>query len=130
MSTPRIVVTGIGASTPIGGTAPETWSALLQGVSGTHALEYDWVEKYQLPVKLAAEARRPPTPCSSAPSRIVSTRRRSSPSWRHGGVGGRRRPDVEPERFGVDFATGIGGLQTTLTAGTSSRRRGPAASCR
>src|SRR6478609_1436663 len=56
MSTPRIVVTGIGASTPIGGTAPETWSALLQGVSGTHALEYDWVEKYQLPVHFAAEA--------------------------------------------------------------------------
>jgi 3-oxoacyl-[acyl-carrier-protein] synthase II len=56
MSTPRIVVTGIGATTPIGGTAPETWSALLQGVSGTHALEYDWVEKYQLPVHFAAEA--------------------------------------------------------------------------
>lgn len=41
----KIVVTGIGASSPIGGTARETWDALLAGVSGAKTLEYDWVEK-------------------------------------------------------------------------------------
>ena len=38
MSNSRIVVTGIGASSPLGGTAPESWSALLDGVSGTRTL--------------------------------------------------------------------------------------------
>ena len=62
MSNSRIVVTGIGASSPLGGTAPESWSALLDGVSGARTLEYDWVEKYQLPVTFAAEAKvRPDT---------------------------------------------------------------------
>ncbi|MDF2555214.1 MAG: beta-ketoacyl-[acyl-carrier-protein] synthase, partial [Microbacterium sp.] len=56
MSTSRIVVTGIGASTPIGGTAPESWSALLGGASGARTLEHEWVEKYGLPVTFAAEA--------------------------------------------------------------------------
>ena len=53
----KIVVTGIGASSPIGGTARETWDALLAGVSGAKTLEYDWVEKYDLPVQFAAEAK-------------------------------------------------------------------------
>src|SRR3546814_1615265 len=62
MSTSRIGVTGIGASSPIGGTAPESWSALLAGESGARSLEHDWVEQYQLPVTFAAEARvRPDT---------------------------------------------------------------------
>ena len=62
MSIPRIVVTGIGASSPIGGTAPESWSALLDGASGARTLEYDWVEQYNLPVTFAAQAKvRPDT---------------------------------------------------------------------
>ena len=34
MSRTRIVVTGIGASTPLGGDAPTTWAAMLDGQSG------------------------------------------------------------------------------------------------
>ncbi len=56
MSTSRIVVTGIGASSPLGGTAAESWSALLNGESGTRTLEHDWVQEYALPVTFAAEA--------------------------------------------------------------------------
>jgi len=56
MSTSRIVVTGIGASSPIGGTAAESWSALLAGTSGASTLDYDWVAQYDLPVTFAAEA--------------------------------------------------------------------------
>ena len=52
--TKRIVVTGIGASSPIGGTAPESWAALLAGESGSSTLEHDWVEQYNLPVTFAA----------------------------------------------------------------------------
>ena len=55
--TKKIVVTGIGASSPLGGTAPESWAALLAGESGTHKLTHEWVEQYELPVQIAAEAK-------------------------------------------------------------------------
>ncbi len=41
--TKRIVVTGIGASSPLGGTAQDTWTALLAGESGANSLAQDWV---------------------------------------------------------------------------------------
>ena len=126
MSTPRIVVTGIGASTPLGGTAPESWSALLGGTSGTHTLEYDWVEEYQIPVTFAAEATvRPDTVLDrpvanrldpSAQFALVAAQE----AWADAG-----KPEVDPERFGVDFATGIGGLQTTLAAWDVLKTKGP-----
>lgn len=126
MSTPRIVVTGIGASTPLGGTAPETWSALLSGASGAHTLEHEWVEKYQLPVTFAAEALvRPETVLErpvanrldpSAQFALIAAKE----AWLDAG-----EPDVEPERLGVDFATGIGGLQTTLAGWDILKEKGP-----
>ena len=39
-----VVVTGIGATTPLGGTAPETWQAMLDGTSGVKALDAPWVD--------------------------------------------------------------------------------------
>ena len=126
MSTPRIVVTGIGASTPIGGTAPESWSALLDGASGTHSLQQEWVEEYQLPVTFAAEALVRP---DSVLERPVANRLDPSAqfalvaafeAWEDAG-----RPEVEPERFAVDFATGIGGLQTTLAGWDTLKTKGP-----
>jgi 3-oxoacyl-[acyl-carrier-protein] synthase II len=50
----RIVVTGLGATTPVGGTAPETWEAVLAGRSGARTMDFDWVAKYELPVTFAA----------------------------------------------------------------------------
>ena len=42
MSTRRVVVTGLGALTPIGNTVPEYWSSLLNGVSGAdHITRFD-----------------------------------------------------------------------------------------
>ncbi|GAA1989359.1 beta-ketoacyl-[acyl-carrier-protein] synthase family protein [Microbacterium pumilum] len=126
MSKPRIVVTGIGASTPLGGTAPETWTALQAGVSGAHTLEYDWIEKYQIPVTFAAEAAVRP---DSVLERPVANRLDPSAqfalvaaqeAWADAG-----RPDVDPERFGIDFATGIGGLQTTLAGWDTLKEKGP-----
>ncbi|WP_169582465.1 MULTISPECIES: beta-ketoacyl-[acyl-carrier-protein] synthase family protein [Microbacterium] len=126
MSTPRIVVTGIGASTPLGGTAPESWSALLGGASGAHTLEYDWVQEYQIPVTFAAEAKVRPNTVLERP---VANRLDPSAqfalvaaleAWADAG-----EPEVAPERFGVDFATGIGGLQTTLAAWDTLKEKGP-----
>jgi len=126
MSIPRIVVTGIGASSPIGGTAPESWSALLGGASGTRTLEYDWVEQYNLPVTFAAQAAVRPDTILERP-----IAKRLDPSsqfalvaameaWADAGS-----PEVDPDRLGVDFATGIGGLWTLLDAWDTLREKGP-----
>ena len=57
MTPKKIVVTGIGATSPLGGTAPESWQALLNGESGAHTLQHEWVAQYDLPVTFAAEAK-------------------------------------------------------------------------
>src|SRR5699024_8245 len=54
MSATTVVVTGFGATTPLGGTAKETWEGLLAGRSGVRTLTQDWVEG--LPVSIAAPA--------------------------------------------------------------------------
>jgi 3-oxoacyl-[acyl-carrier-protein] synthase II len=126
MTTPRIVVTGIGASTPIGGTAPESWSALLSGASGARSLEYDWVEKYQLPVTFAAQAIvRPETVLERPMAKRLDPSSQfalvaAMEAWADAGA-----PDVDPERLGVDFATGIGGVWTLLDAWDTLREKGP-----
>lgn len=126
MSTKRIVVTGIGASSPLGGTAPESWSALLDGVSGAHTLEYDWVSQYELPVTFAAEAKvRPDTVLERPMAKRLDPASQFAmvaalEAWADAGA-----PEVEPERLGVDFATGIGGVWTLLDAWDTLREKGP-----
>jgi len=124
--TKKIVVTGMGATSPLGGTAPESWAGLLAGVSGARTLEHEWVAKYELPVTFAAEAKVRPEEVLERP-----VAKRLDPSsqfalisameaWEDAG-----RPDVAPERLGVDFATGIGGVWTLLDAWDTLRERGP-----
>jgi 3-oxoacyl-[acyl-carrier-protein] synthase II len=126
MSIPRIVVTGIGASSPIGGTAPDSWSALLAGVSGARTLEYDWVEQYNLPVTFAAQAAVRPDTILERP-----IAKRLDPSSQFAMVAAMEAwadagsPEVDPDRLGVDFATGIGGLWTLLDAWDTLREKGP-----
>jgi 3-oxoacyl-[acyl-carrier-protein] synthase II len=126
MSASRIVVTGIGASTPIGGTAPESWSALLGGASGTRTLEHEWVEQYQLPVTFAAEALvRPDTVLARPMAKRLDPSSQfalvaAMEAWEDAGA-----PEVDPDRLGVDFATGIGGVWTLLDAWDTLRDKGP-----
>ncbi|MDQ1203653.1 beta-ketoacyl synthase [Microbacterium sp. SORGH_AS_0862] len=126
MSTARIVVTGIGTSSPLGGTAPESWSALLNGESGTRTLEHDWVEQYSLPVTFAAEAKVRPEEVLERPiaKRLDPSSQfaliAAKEAWADAGA-----PDVAPERLGVDFATGIGGVWTLLDAWDTLREKGP-----
>jgi len=126
MSIPRIVVTGIGASSPIGGTAPDSWSALLAGASGARTLEYDWVEQYSLPVTFAAQAAvRPDTVLERPIAKRLDPSSQfalvaAMEAWADAGS-----PEVDPDRLGVDFATGIGGLWTLLDAWDTLREKGP-----
>jgi 3-oxoacyl-[acyl-carrier-protein] synthase II len=123
--TKKIVVTGIGASSPLGGTAPESWTSLLAGESGTHRLTHEWTEMYDLPVHIAAEARVRPEEVlerqevkrldPSAQFALISARE----AWADAGA-----PEIDPVRLGVDYATGIGGLWTLLDAWDTLREKG------
>ncbi len=126
MTTKKIVITGIGATTPIGGTAPETWTALLAGESGARPLEHDWVAQYELPVTFAASVKVDPSEVlerteikrldPSSQFALIAARE----AWADAGA-----PDVPSERLGVDYATGIGGVWTLLDAWDTLREKGP-----
>jgi 3-oxoacyl-[acyl-carrier-protein] synthase II len=122
----RIVVTGIGATSALGGTAPENWQNLLAGVSGTRPLEHDWVAKYELPVTFAAEAVvRPETVLDRPQAKRLDPASQfamvaAMEAWADAGA-----PEVDPDRLGVDFATGIGGVWTLLDAWDTLREKGP-----
>ncbi|PRI12187.1 beta-ketoacyl-[acyl-carrier-protein] synthase family protein [Leucobacter massiliensis] len=124
--TKKIVVTGIGASSPIGGTAPESWEALLRGESGARSLDHDWVDRYELPVRFAASARVHPGEVLERP-----VAKRLDPSSQFALVAAKEAfadagsPELESERLGVDWATGIGGLWSLLDAWDTLREKGP-----
>ena len=59
MSRPDVVVTGLGATTPLGGDVASTWDAMLAGRSGVGPLTQEWAA--QLPVRIAAQLAVEPT---------------------------------------------------------------------
>ncbi len=124
--TKKIVVTGIGATSPLGGTARDSWSALLAGESGIRTLEDDWVARHELPVTFAGKVRVPAADVlerlevkrldPSTQFAIIAARE----AWKDAGT-----PDVDPVRLLVDFATGIGGVWTLLDAWDVLKEKGP-----
>lgn len=122
----KIVVTGIGATSPLGGTASSSWDALLAGESGVHTLTHDWIAEFDLPVTFAAEAKVRPEEVlerveykrldPSSQFALISARE----AWADAGS-----PDVDPIRVGVDYSTGIGGLWTLLEAWDTLKEKGP-----
>jgi len=121
----RIVVTGLGATTPVGGTATETWEAVLAGQSGVRLMPFDWVETYQLPVKIAATIKQPPLEVLTK----VETRR-LDPAGQYGLIAARDAwadagtPEVDPERLGVVMGSGIGGVNTLLDQWDTLKEKG------
>jgi len=122
MSNIDVVITGLGATTPLGGDVASTWDGLLAGRSGIRRIEADWVDKYDLPVKIGASLAEDPTEkiprvqarrldrCEQIA--IIAARQ----AWADAGF---EQPtdehhDVEPERLGVSIGTGIGGPLTLL----------------
>ena len=115
MSDRRVVITGLGALSPLGHDVASTWSALLQGKSGVRHLPADWPA--DIPAKIAA-------PVATEPSELmdrVEIRRldrseqfaliASREAWKDAG-----EPAVVSERLGVVIASGIGGVLTLLGA--------------
>lgn len=124
----KVVVTGLGATTPIGGDVPTTWEAALSGTSGVDNLNEGWVEQYSLPVNIAARAA---VPASDVLSRAEI--KRNDPSTQFALVSAREAwadaqledAELDHERLGVCYATGIGGVNTLLDAWDTLREKGP-----
>ena len=122
----RVVVTGIGATTPLAGNATESWKSLLEGKSGISTLEQEWVARHELPVTFAAQAK-----VSASEVLTPQEAKRLDPSSQFALISAREawadagKPEVEPERLAVDFATGIGGVWTLLDAYDALNERGP-----
>ena len=114
MSQRRVVVTGLGVTTPIGGDVATTWKALLAGQSGVRLLTEDWREL--LPVHFAARvATEPADQMERVEMRRLDRSEQfaliaSREAWKDAGS-----PDeIDKERLGVVIASGIGGVITLL----------------
>ena len=70
MSERRVVVTGLGATTPLGGTIAETWEGILAGRSGAKPLPSETVERYELPVSFACTIAQDPAEVLSKPTQV------------------------------------------------------------
>ena len=114
MSQRRVVITGLGATTPLGGDVDSTWKALLAGQSGVRLLTEDWREL--LPVHFAARvATEPADQMERVEMRRLDRSEQfalvaSREAWKDAGS-----PDgIDKERLGVVIASGIGGVITLL----------------
>jgi 3-oxoacyl-[acyl-carrier-protein] synthase II len=122
MSTVDVVITGMGATTPLGGDVTSTWDGLIAGRSGIAVNEAEWAEQYDMPSRLCA-------PLAVEPSEIlprVQLRRldrceqvaiiAARQAWADAGfeVPSDDNHPVDPDRLGVAIGTGIGGPLTLL----------------
>lgn len=126
MTSRRVVVTGMGVTSPVGGDLPTTWQALTSGTSGIRPLEDEWAE--QMPVKIAGRVAVEP---SEVLDRVKARRLDRSAqfamiaadqAWEDAGIS---EGDVDPDRLGVALASGIGGVTTLLDNYDILRDRGP-----
>jgi 3-oxoacyl-[acyl-carrier-protein] synthase II len=116
----RALVTGLGATTPVGGDVASTWNAFLAGRSGARALTEEWAE--QLPVRIAARVAVEPTDVlprvqarrldRSGQFAIIAAREAWADAGYEGPAG---EADIDPDRLGVVCASGIGGVTTLLS---------------
>ena len=119
----RVVITGLGATTPLGGDVPSTWQAMLAGRSGVQRLSDEWAQR--LPCQIAATAAvEPTTVIDRVQARkldrcemfaLVAARE----AWADAGS-----PDIDPLRLGVVVASGIGGIGSVLAAYDTLREKG------
>src|SRR4051812_20955947 len=126
MSRKRVVVTGLGTTSPVGGDVASTWDALVNGRSGVRHLTEAWAE--ELPVKIAARVAVEPTEVLER----VKARRLDRTSqlamvaameaWADSGLAD---AEIDKDRLGVAIASGIGGVQTLLDNYDVLKEKGP-----
>ena len=127
MSLKRVVVTGLGATSPVGGDVATTWAAMLAGTSGVARLTEDWAE--QLAVQIAARVAVEPL---EVLDRVKARRLDRSgqfaliaglEAWADSGLAD--SSNVDSERVAVAMASGIGGVTTLLANYDALLEKGP-----
>ncbi|SFU02043.1 3-oxoacyl-[acyl-carrier-protein] synthase II [Geodermatophilus amargosae] len=121
-----VVVTGLGATTPLGGDVASTWEALLAGRSGVSRLTDDWAKDF--PAQLvAALASDPASQIDRVRARRLDRSQQvaviaAEEAWAHSGAAD---AGVASERIAVVFGTGIGGALTLLGQDDVLEEKGP-----
>jgi 3-oxoacyl-[acyl-carrier-protein] synthase II len=120
----RAVVTGLGAITPVGNSAPETWRAAVAGASGI-----DWIRSFDadgFPVRVAAEVKdfdgtglAPPKELRRLDRNVVLALGAAREA-----VADARLNGYDPMRVGITFGSAIGGLIGIMEQGEVLRERG------
>ncbi|WP_148575251.1 beta-ketoacyl-ACP synthase II [Nocardioides caldifontis] len=129
--TTRVLVTGLGTTSPVGGDVTSTWSALLSGQSGIDTIKHDWAG--DLGTQIAGEVAVDP---SDVLERVKARRLDRSgqlalvaalEAWADAGfaLGDGDGDGTDPERVAVALASGIGGVQTLLTNYDALKEKGP-----
>ncbi|HEY9484096.1 MAG TPA: beta-ketoacyl-ACP synthase II [Micromonosporaceae bacterium] len=134
--TTDVVVTGLGATTPLGGDVTSTWDAMLAGRSGVTPLTQEWAA--QLPVRIAAQLAVEP---SEVIDRVKLRRLDRSEAvaliaahqaWKDAGLAPATADasaavaaGIDPERLAVVVGSGIGGAQTLLSQDDILEQSGP-----
>ena len=128
----RVVVTGLGATTPLGGDTTSTWAGMLAGRSGVTRLPEEWAA--QLPVMIGAPVAVDPLDVldrvqarrldRTAQLALIAARE----AWADAGMPEPESSDVgaavDPDRLGVVVGTGIGGVLTTLANYDTLKEKG------
>jgi len=120
----RVAVTGLGAITPVGNTAPETWRAAVAGESGI-----DWIRAFDadgLPVRIAAEVKEfDPTGLASPKEvrrldrNVLLSLQAAKEAIADAGLNG-----FDPQRVGIVFGSAIGGFIGIMEQAETFRERG------
>jgi 3-oxoacyl-[acyl-carrier-protein] synthase II len=125
-TTADVVVTGLGATTPLGADVDSTWQALLAGRSGVSRITDEWVKEFpaQLVARLATE---PTEQIDRVRARRLDRSQQvavvaAEQAWAESGAA---TAGVDPERIAVVFGTGIGGALTLLGQDDVLEEKGP-----
>ncbi|WP_033342288.1 beta-ketoacyl-ACP synthase II [Catenuloplanes japonicus] len=115
MTSVDVVVTGLGATSPLGGDVASTWDGMLNGRSGVSRLTTDWAA--ELPVQIAAALAVDPSEIIEKPKLRKMDRSEAialiaaREAWADSGLAG---SGLDLERLGVSIGSGIGGATTLL----------------
>jgi 3-oxoacyl-[acyl-carrier-protein] synthase II len=121
----KVVVTGLGAVTPIGNDAPSTWRAALAGESGI-----DFIRSFDasgFPVRIAAEVKDfdPLTVASAKEARKLDRNVLLALGAAKEAVEDADLRDFDPMRVGIVFGSAIGGFIGIMEQSEVLRERGP-----
>jgi beta-ketoacyl ACP synthase len=123
---PSVVVTAVETTTSIGPDVESTWKGLLAGESGIHLLKGEFVDKWDLPVKIGGQLKDPVDDhMGRLDFRRMSYVQRmskllSGQLWEAAGS-----PEVDGDRFAVVIGTGLGGGEKIVEMYDAMNEGGP-----